>query len=320
MRHLPRTFLAIFFLAAVSSSLVPVSHATESPAAAVGYSISAAPTSLTIQRGSSAASTITLRSHNFVGTVSLSAVVVPHGPSATINPSTVLLAISTGATSKLTVSTTSTTAPGNYVVKVNATDITGLITHGTEVVVTVPGPDFTINPSPTSLTLPADTNASATITVSSLNSFTGAVQLTAISPSTMLNTTLDPTSVQLSAGGVSTSTLWVYTSCATPVVNYSVQVMGASMSIGAHTIQITVTVEDSPSCHSSPNPPPNPSPSPPPGPSPGTSQSPKLPRSSNELLLGNALTALAIVVAVAAAMLVFRRLWPAKWAGLRTGM
>jgi hypothetical protein len=100
--------------------------------------------------------------------------------------------------------------------------------------------------------------------------------------------------------------------------------MGASMGIGAHTLQISVTVEDSPSCHSSPNPPPNPSPnpspSPPPGSSPGTSQSPKLPGSSNELLLGNALTALAIVVAIAAAMLVFRRLWPAKWAGLRTGM
>src|SRR5438309_724727 len=105
------------------------------------FSISAAPSSLTIHLGSSGTSTITLSSLNgFAGTVSLSPSIACSGtciiyPTATLNPASVTLAAGGAGTSMLTVSTTVLTTPGTYVVMITATS--GSITHTVTVTVQV---------------------------------------------------------------------------------------------------------------------------------------------------------------------------------------
>src|SRR2546427_114225 len=105
------------------------------------FSISAAPSSLTIHLGSSGTSTITLSSLNgFAGTVSLSPSIACSGtciiyPTATLNPTSVTLAAGGAGTSTLTVSTTGLTTPGTYVVLITATS--GSITHTVTVTVQV---------------------------------------------------------------------------------------------------------------------------------------------------------------------------------------
>src|SRR3989440_58044 len=105
------------------------------------FSISAAPSSLTIHLGSSGTSTITLSSLNgFAGTVSLSSSIACSGtciiyPTATLNPASVTLAAGGAGTSMLMVSTTVLTTPGTYVVMITATS--GSITHTVTVTVQV---------------------------------------------------------------------------------------------------------------------------------------------------------------------------------------
>src|SRR2546425_1066677 len=72
-------------------------------------------------------------------------------------------------------------------------------------------PDFTITPSATSLTAMQGSSATATLTVSSTNGFSGSVNLVAaVSPSGP-QPSLNPTSISLSAGGCGSSLLMVST-------------------------------------------------------------------------------------------------------------
>ena len=131
------------------STSVSVTVATQSTP---DFSMSSNPTSLTITQGSSGTSTINLASLNsFSGTISLSALVLPTGPSASLNPPTVTLASNGGGSSSLNV-TTGSTAGGFYTI--NVTGTSGALSHSLKVNVSVnPPADFTISASPNSLTL-----------------------------------------------------------------------------------------------------------------------------------------------------------------------
>src|SRR6266849_8148368 len=108
-------------------------------------------------------------------------------------------------------------------------------------------PDFTITPSATSLTATQGSSATATLTLSSLNGFSGLVSLVvAVSPSGP-QPSLNPTSISLSAGGSASSTLTVSTSSSgyysTPVAqgNYAVNVTASSGSL-SHSTSVPLTV------------------------------------------------------------------------------
>src|SRR6266849_273989 len=108
-------------------------------------------------------------------------------------------------------------------------------------------PDFTITPSATSLTATQGSSATATLTLSSLNGFSGLVSLVvAVSPSGP-QPSLNPTSISLSAGGSASSTLTVSTSSSgyysTPVAqgNYAVDVTASSGSL-SHSTSVSLTV------------------------------------------------------------------------------
>jgi len=103
------------------------------------FTISATPSSLTIIKGQSASSAITLTSLNgFAGTVTLSASLSPSikkGPVATLTPTSVTLASGGTAMATLLVSMGGGTATGTYTITITATS--GSLTRTTTVTVTV---------------------------------------------------------------------------------------------------------------------------------------------------------------------------------------
>jgi subtilase family serine protease len=99
------------------------------------FSMSASPSALTIRRGYSGTSTITVSSLNgFSGTVSLTAT-APTGLTATLNPTSVTLASGGTATSTLTIKVASNARTGTYTVTVKSTS--GSLSHSVNVQVTV---------------------------------------------------------------------------------------------------------------------------------------------------------------------------------------
>ena len=108
-------------------------------------------------------------------------------------------------------------------------------------------PDFTVTPSATSVTTTQGSSATATMTLTSVNGFSGSVNLAAsVSPSGP-QATFSPTSISLSAGGSASSTLTVSTASSgyysTPIAvgNYAVNVTASSGSL-AHSTTVTLTV------------------------------------------------------------------------------
>src|SRR5260370_1844526 len=102
-------------------------------------------------------------------------------------------------------------------------------------------PDFTITPGATSLTAMQGSSATATLTLSSMNGFSGSVNLVVAVSRSGPQPSITPTSITLSAGGSASSTLTVSTSSSgyysTPVAqgNYVVNVTPSSGSLSHST-------------------------------------------------------------------------------------
>ncbi len=207
------------------------------------FTVSASPTLLTITPGSSGTSAITLTSvGGFTGAVSVSSTVSPTGPTASLNPASVTLASGGSGTSTLTVSAASSVAAGIYNVVVNG--LSGSLSHSITVAVTVTqGNDFNISASPSSVAITAGGSGMSTLTLNSLNGFTGTISLTfTVSPVVTggPSVAFSPASITLTQGGSATSTLIV---TATAGGSYNVTVTGSSSSI-SHSTSITVNVQD----------------------------------------------------------------------------
>ncbi len=108
-----------------------------------------------------------------------------------------------------------------------------------------PTPDFSISASLSALTIQAGGSGSSTITVRSLNGFSGTVSLAASAPAG-LTPTLSSTSLPLTSGGSASSTLSVAVSSSTTAGTYIVTVAGTSGSL-SHSTTVTVTVQTVPS-------------------------------------------------------------------------
>jgi hypothetical protein len=140
------------------------------------FSSSPNPSSLTINRGASGTSTITItRTGGFTGGVTLSASGLPSGVTASFstNPAT-------GGSSALTLSASSTATLGAATVTITGTG--GGLTRTTTLNLTVnqpQTPDFSLSPNPTSLTINRGASGTSTITVTRTGGFTGDVTLSA---------------------------------------------------------------------------------------------------------------------------------------------
>ncbi|MBO0887904.1 hypothetical protein J2P12_02260 [Candidatus Bathyarchaeota archaeon] len=201
------------------------------------FTVETNPTSVTFDTSSTTTFAAIVNSlSGFSGTVNLSTSISPaSGLNVNCNPTS----ISGGSGSSTC--TLSSSTPGNYTVTVNGSN--GSLSHSTNVNVSVTEQafaDFDVSASPASLTLSQGASGQSTLTLSSLNSFTGTVSMTAsVSPSG-LTASLSPASVTLSSNGQGTSTLTVASSN-TSAGTYTVTVTGTSGSL-SHSVGITVTI------------------------------------------------------------------------------
>jgi hypothetical protein len=100
--------------------------------------------------------------------------------------------------------------------------------------------DFSITSNPVSLTFLARATSNSTVSISSINGFTGTVTLAANSSPIGLSLALNPTSMTVPQGGTGTSILSVTTDTA---ANYTVTVTGTSGAL-SHNTTLTIIVQD----------------------------------------------------------------------------
>ncbi len=206
-------------------------------AAKPDFTLSASPSSLTIQAGSSGATVMSLASLNgFVGPVQIFPQVSAAGVSFAPNVSTASLSAGGTASMTITIAVGMTASSGTYMVTFIGNATTG--SHLTSLLLTVlPPPDFTLTPSTLGLTFAAGTSASLNIAISPTNGFNGAVALSSNAPSGFTST-FSPNPV---LGGSGTSNLTLSVSSTVAVGNYTVIVTGIGGSF-SHTASIHVTV------------------------------------------------------------------------------
>lgn len=215
------------------------------------YGASSNPSSLTIPQGASANSTVSIMSlNNYAGSVTLSSSSSPPGlltSSFSVNP--VMVPSSGTARSNFTISVPAGTSPASYSITVMAKNST-TFSRSTTVSVTVVMPDFKIALSSPSLTVAPASSGTVTVTLTSLNGFSGTVSLTSTLSSSGPQVTLSPTSVSLSSSGSVSSTLTLSATSSgaysTPVPqgSYSVNITGTSGSL-AHSTTLALTIGSS---------------------------------------------------------------------------
>jgi PKD repeat protein len=108
-----------------------------------------------------------------------------------------------------------------------------------------PSPDFSMTANPSSLMIQAGSNGTSMINLNSIAGFSGSVTLSAsVLPNVGTNgpaTTLQPSNLQVSAGGPASTKLTIYSLKNTPLFFYSVIVNGTSGAL-SHSIGIGVEI------------------------------------------------------------------------------
>ena len=216
------------------------------------FYLSASPSPLPVMVGQSGSSTISVSaSSQFSGSVSLTAA-VSSGPSssgptptAAVNPASVSIQPDGIGSTTLTVTTASSDA-GNYTIIVTGTS--GNIARNVSVTVYVV--DFSVQASPSSLSVSIGSSGQSTIMLGSINDFAGTVGLTAqVSPASLSasislsepSASFSSSSIYISSGGTGSAILTVSVSLLTAPGTYTVTITGSSGGV-SHTTTVTVTV------------------------------------------------------------------------------
>src|SRR3989475_104365 len=202
------------------------------------FGIMASPSSVTFNSCTSGSTTATLTgSSGFTGTLTITTAVNPSsGLSASCSTSSITLSSSTPSASSICTFVSSVTAI--YTVTVSASN--GTLTRST--IVTVHVGDFSISINPSTVSSAAGSSASATVTLSSIEQFTGTVALTVTPSSNSVSATVSPSSLTIASGGSATSILSLSSNTAG---TYTVQVTGASGSL-SHSATVTYNVGAAP--------------------------------------------------------------------------
>lgn len=199
------------------------------------FAIAAAPAAVTVARGATATSTITVSPlSGFTGAVTLSATGLPAGVTASFS------ALSAAGTSTLTFTASNTAVATASPASVTVTGTSGALTHSAVVAVSVtvpPAADFSLSASPATVSVARSGTATSTITVSPLNGFTGAVALSASG----LPAGVTASFSAVSAVGTSTLTLTASSTAVATTSPASVTVTGTSGAL-THTAAIAVSV------------------------------------------------------------------------------
>jgi alpha-tubulin suppressor-like RCC1 family protein len=179
-----------------------------------GFTTSLSPTSATVNPGQSASTTLTLTPQNgFSGTVNLSLQSPPEGVSLT--PSSVNVTGSGAQNFTLEIQTTGATPVQTHNLTLRASQGNFGATAAFELNVTAaPQPNFEVALNPTSATVVQNNPASATLTLTPQNGFSGTVNLSLQSPPAGVS--VSPASITLSGAAAQNFTLTFDTTTATP--------------------------------------------------------------------------------------------------------
>src|SRR5438093_596072 len=134
-------------------------------------------------------------------------------------------------------------SPGTFHPNLETVDVSGKSSIKDGLTITVLLPDFSIDSNPTVLQILQGKNKNATISLTSMNTFSGTITLTANSSATLgITSTLNPTTVTLASGQTDSGTkLTVATSVSASPGTYTVNVTGTGGTL-KHSVFITVTV------------------------------------------------------------------------------
>jgi hypothetical protein len=177
------------------------------------FTLSATPSSLVVPVNSSKTSTIILTSLNhFSGKVNLTATLSGKGIFAIFSPNQTSLSDGGTATSNLVVRVQANASATSYTIILSANSSSlppHSLPHSIQITVAVHSePDFQVYATPSTLLTHQASSNSTGITVSSINNFTGTVDLTVVGPTPA---SLDKTSLLIPSGGSATSTLTIST-------------------------------------------------------------------------------------------------------------
>src|SRR6266567_1292179 len=179
-----------------------------------------------------------------VGTVSLSLFCTDSKLPASLSPGSVNVPVNGTAKSTVTVTATNTIGSFNVVIVGIASSHGKTNYASTELSVqVVSNQDFTITSSPSSIVNTFGSSNTTTITVTSLNGYTGTVSLTVTAPFGYITVMGNQNPLILSAGGTTSSTLNITTSLSTTLGTYNVTVTGTAGS-RTHSTVISLTVID----------------------------------------------------------------------------
>ena len=197
------------------------------------FTLSANPTSLTINRGASGTSNVSIaRTGGFTNSVAFTASGLPTGVTATFNP-----ASTTGASTPLTLAASSTATTGAATVTVTGTG--GGLTRTATINLTInatPPADFALSVNPASLTVNRGASGSSTATITRTGGFAGSVAFSASGLPSGVTATFNPTST------TGTSTMLTLAASSTATLGpTTVTLTGTSGSL-VHTATLALTV------------------------------------------------------------------------------
>ena len=203
------------------------------------------PSTLSIEQGSSLTSSVSIISVNsFSGTVSLSLFFTGSKLPATVSPTSV--SVPANGTAKSTLTVTATSNIGNYnIVVIGIASSHGKTTYASAdlSVQVVSNQDFTITSSPSNIINVFGSSNTTTVTVTSVNGYTGTVSLTVTAPFGYITVTGSQNPLTLSSDGTASSTLDITTSLSTTLGNYNITLTGTDGS-WTHSTVISLTVVD----------------------------------------------------------------------------
>jgi hypothetical protein len=203
------------------------------------FTISASPSSVTVQQGKSGTSTISTTALNsFNNAITLSASGQPSGVTVTFgtNP---IPAPGTGS-SLMTMAVGASVAPGTYTITV--TGVGGGITHTTTVSLTVTGvtPDFSISASPASVTVARGGSGTSTISTAALNGFSSAISLSASGQAKGVTVSFSPNPIPAPGTGSSVMTIGVARNARRGTNTITVTGTGGGVT---HNTSVTLTIQ-----------------------------------------------------------------------------
>jgi len=197
----------------------------------VGVTLSATPSSRTVNVGQTTTYTININRTNYTGAVNLSAGLPrPAGITMSFSPSSTM-----GNSSTLTVTTTANVVPGTYTLNVIGT-VPGLTIAPINVtLITNPAPRVTLSSSPTSRTIHECGTATYQLALSRVN-FSGAVSFSVSGLPSGATASFNPASTNGNS-----STLTVYVADSTPEGSWTLTISGVGSNVSISPINVTLT-------------------------------------------------------------------------------